>query len=78
MMMMAMTAAIFLGAQALAVDSISPAKLAKRHLVECMTRRMSNDRMLSYNAATKACKDQLKIQSENATPAAPLRAANVP
>jgi hypothetical protein len=66
---------ILLGSQALAVESMSQSKLDKRHLVECMTKRMSNDRTLSYIAAGKACKDQLKLQSENAA-GTPLQAGN--
>jgi hypothetical protein len=37
---------------------------SKRQLIECMTRMMSTDRMLSYNQATKLCKERLQQQSD--------------
>ena len=74
-MMIGTAGLILLGTQALAVESMSQPKLDRRHLVDCMTRRMSSDRSLSYIAAAKACKDQLKLQSDNAA-GTPLQAGN--
>jgi hypothetical protein len=35
---------------------------AKRQLVMCMTKRMSDSKTLSYNDASKLCKEQLEAQ----------------
>lgn len=35
---------------------------AKRHMVDCMNRQMTASRTLSYNEASRICKDQLKDQ----------------
>lgn len=45
-----------------AADAGSHPPSAKRQLVMCMTRRMSDSRTLSYNEATKLCKEQLEAQ----------------
>lgn len=50
---------LFLGAQALADDSKSPSALSRRQLTGCMIKRMTADRIISYNEATKVCKAQL-------------------
>jgi hypothetical protein len=34
----------------------------RRQLMDCMTRRMSADRTLSYNEAVKRCKEQMKTK----------------
>jgi hypothetical protein len=36
------------------------AQISRRQLADCMLKRMTSDRTLSYNDASKACKDQLK------------------
>jgi len=38
----------------------SPAVIAKRQLHECMSKRMSANRSLSYNDAMRACKERLQ------------------
>jgi hypothetical protein len=38
----------------------SPATYSKRQLSDCMLKRMYSDRTLSYNDASKACKDELR------------------
>jgi hypothetical protein len=45
-----------------AADAGSHAPSAKRQLAMCMTKRMSDSRTLSYNDATKLCKEQLEAQ----------------
>ncbi|MGA2709470.1 MAG: hypothetical protein ACLQJ0_11100 [Steroidobacteraceae bacterium] len=59
----AMSAAIFMAAQALAVDAGDKSATAKRQLIarvsSCMTRRMSVNRAISYNEAMRVCKDKL-------------------
>lgn len=49
-----------LGAQIIVAQPERPAVLAKRQLSECMTKRMSADRNLSYNDAMHACKQRLQ------------------
>jgi hypothetical protein len=43
--------------QAAAVPPTSQSAINKRALTGCMTKRMSADKTLSYNAALRACKD---------------------
>jgi hypothetical protein len=38
----------------------SESSISKRQIASCMSRRMAADRLLSFNDAAKACKDQLK------------------
>jgi enoyl-CoA hydratase/carnithine racemase len=45
-----------------AADASSHPPSAKRQLIMCMTKRMSDSRTLSYNDATKLCKEQLQAQ----------------
>jgi hypothetical protein len=45
-----------------AADASSRPLSAKRQLVMCMTKRMYDSRTLSYNDATKLCKEQLAAQ----------------
>jgi hypothetical protein len=40
---------------------------AKRQLVLCMTKRMADSKTLSYNDATKLCKEQLEAQRDTLT-----------
>jgi hypothetical protein len=64
----AMTGAVFWGAQALAVDSIRQPTMSKRQMivqtVGCMKKQMSANKTISYNEAAKACKDQINKQSD--------------
>ena len=46
----------------LAADLNSRPVSVKRQLVICMTKRMSDSKTLSYNDATKLCKEQLAAQ----------------
>jgi hypothetical protein len=67
--MIAMGVAIFAVAQAIAADAIAPSTMSKRQVivqvVNCMKKRMSVDKVLSYNAAAKVCKYQVNSQSSN-------------
>ena len=51
---------ISLGAQTVCAQPERPAVIAKRQLSECMTKRMSANRSLSYNDAMRACKERLQ------------------
>jgi hypothetical protein len=57
------------GAPAIAVDAVSQSTLKKRQMiaqvVNCMKKRMSADREISYNAAAKVCKDQVNNRGSN-------------
>jgi hypothetical protein len=68
----AMTGMMMLvGTRALAADSVNPPTMSKRQLIAqvvgCMKRQMSASNSISYNAAMKACKDQIGRQSDSAT-----------
>jgi len=77
----ALTGVIFVGAQALAVDSTSPPTMSKRQMIAqvvgCMRKRMSANKNSSYNEAMKACKDQINKQSYN-LPSGALVASDTP
>lgn len=51
---------LILGAQTIAARPESPAVIAKHQLGECMSKRMSADRSLSYNEAMRACKERMQ------------------
>jgi hypothetical protein len=55
------TSALLMGGQAFA-DPANRPQTPRRQLTDCMTRRMSADRTLSYNAAAKRCKEELKTK----------------
>jgi len=53
------------GAQAVADDAANKSKgQMMAQVVTCMKKRMSVDREISYNAASKLCKDQVSSQSD--------------
>jgi hypothetical protein len=68
--MTAMSVAIFMSTQAVVAEAAAPATVGKRQMflqmVDCMKKRMSADKELSYNAAEKVCKLQVSGQSNNA------------
>jgi hypothetical protein len=76
-----MTGVIFAGTQARAVDSATPSKTSRHQMivqiVGCMRKRMSADRSSSYNAAMKACKEQINRESDN-LPSDALVASDTP
>jgi hypothetical protein len=51
---------LMLGAQTAGAQPESAAVIAKHQLIECMTKRMSANRTLSYNDAMRACKERLQ------------------
>jgi hypothetical protein len=67
--MIAMAVVMLMGAQAIANDAVSQTAMRKRQMmvqvVNCMKKRMSVDREISYNAASKVCKDQVNNLSNN-------------
>jgi hypothetical protein len=54
------TSLVFIGAHTALAQPESAAVLAKRQLSECMSRRMSADKGLSYNDARRVCKERLQ------------------
>jgi len=54
------TSLVFIGAHTAFAQPERAAVIAKRQLSECMSRRMSADRSLSYNDARRVCKDRLQ------------------
>jgi hypothetical protein len=51
----------------LASGGANPApQISRRQLTDCMTRRMSASRTLSYNDAAKACKDRVRGRNNDA------------
>jgi hypothetical protein len=71
--MLAMTSVASAGAQALA-DSVPPPTMTKHQMIvktiDCMRKRMSIDRAVSYNEAAKTCRDQISKQSDKSAPGA--------
>jgi hypothetical protein len=61
---MVITGAMFVGQLALADDLANPASMSKRQkislIIDCMKKRMSADRAISYHEAAKVCKDDMK------------------
>jgi hypothetical protein len=47
-------------AASFAQEPSSVSAISRRQIASCMSRRMAADRLLSFNDAAKACKDQLK------------------
>jgi hypothetical protein len=66
-----MSSVVFAGAHALADPERQPT-LTKRQVIaqtiDCMRKRMSIDRAVSYNEAAKTCRDQISKQSDKAAP----------
>jgi hypothetical protein len=57
-----LTVASALSAPSFAAEPAAQPLSTKRQMVDCMTKRMSASRTLSYNAAMQACKDALQDQ----------------
>jgi len=53
-------ATLIVGAHTAIAQPQSAAVLAKRQLSECMSKRMSADKSLSYNDARRVCKERLQ------------------
>jgi len=55
-------------------ETSSPPQYSRRELAGCMWKRMSANRTLSYNDASKACKEQLRGSKTDAA----LKDAHMP
>jgi hypothetical protein len=66
---------ILMGAQSFAQNSPTHSRNSRRQLADCIIKRMSADRMVSFNAATRACRDLAKARDDDSlasnTPAKP-------
>jgi hypothetical protein len=49
---------MLIGAQAVAAPPPSQSTLMKRHMMNCMTQKMSANKTLSYNDARKGCMER--------------------
>ena len=58
---------LVLGSYVAGAQPESPVVLARHQLSECMTKRMSADRSLSYNDAMRACKERLQPRKDLAS-----------
>ena len=65
---------------ALAADPAHSSWSAKRQfasqVINCMRKRMANDKYISYNQAAKICKDEVSKQTVGGDAAGPLVAAD--
>jgi hypothetical protein len=57
---MAVAGAMLICSDALADESASRSRIARRQMADCIIKKMSANRMVSFNEATKACKDLAK------------------
>jgi hypothetical protein len=78
-LILATAGAVLAASHALASDWKAQPLAVKRQMVSqviaCMKKRMSNDRLMSYNQASKACRETVEGQLEKST-AGPLVAAD--
>jgi len=70
-MAIASTSMALVGAQALTDVSVSQSRMPRRQMAACMVKRMSADRLMSYNEAVKACKMTTDNLASN-TPIKPI------
>jgi hypothetical protein len=70
----AMLEALLAGTQSSAVDfknqSLSTKRQAASMVIDCMRKRMSKDRSISYNQAARECKEEVARRFDNASPGA--------
>ena len=78
--MITMASVMLTAALAIADDAVRQSTISKRQMmaqvVNCMKKRMSVDREISYNAASKVCKDQVNSQSNNSVSVALVASAS--
>ena len=77
-----MLGALLAGTQSSAVDWKNQSLANKRQgvsmVVDCMRKRMSKDRAISYNEAAKVCKQEVARQFDSAPPGALVAADTKP
>ena len=63
---MALAGAMLICSEALADDATSHARSnSRRQIADCIFKKMSANRMVSFNDATRTCKELAKAQDEN-------------
>ena len=69
-----MLGALLAGTQGSAVDWKNQSPATKRQavslVIDCMRKRMSKDRSISYNQAARECKEEVARRFDNASPGA--------
>ena len=65
---------VLIGAQSVAAPPPSPSALMKRQMSECMTKRMTANKTLSYNDARKGCKEVLQPGKDEVASITPVPA----
>jgi hypothetical protein len=77
----AMGVVMLAAVQAIAADTVSQSTMGRRQIavkvVNCMKKRMSVNKDISYSAAAKVCKNQVNNQSNNVVPVA-VKASDSP
>ena len=73
--LISLSSAIFLSTGAHADDSLHGSIATKRQIFSCMTKRMSNDRTISYNDAEKTCKQSSPARKDTLAVNAPVKTA---
>jgi hypothetical protein len=72
--MIALSVSMLVSAHAVAADARAPPTISKHQtfvqIVNCMKKRMSTHKDLSYNAAEKACKGQVDSGNDDSEPVA--------
>ena len=63
--LMVIAGVVLVAAQALADDSSTHSRTSRRQIADCIIKRMSADRTVSFNEATRACKDPARTQDNN-------------
>ena len=74
-LILATTSAVAAVSPAFASDWKAQPPAVKRQMISCMKKRMSNDRLISYNQAAKFCRETVEGQLEKST-SGPLVAAD--
>jgi hypothetical protein len=62
---LAVAGVMLMDAQALADDSAAHPRNSRRQIADCIIKRMSANRLVSFNDATRACKDVAKAQDDS-------------
>ena len=65
---------MLIGAQSVAAPPPSPSTLMKRQMTECMTKKMTANKTLSYNDARKGCKERLQPAKDEVASITPVPA----
>jgi hypothetical protein len=74
---MVVAGVLLMDAQALAEDPTAHPRNSRRQIADCIIKRMSANRMVSFNDATRACKDVAKAQDDsNLASNAPAKPVN--